>query len=270
MVFPIKEKYRISGYRFSSSHLGLDIGPEYSGKPGVKIYSPEKTTVVASGSIPSLEGQYLILKGKSHWYYFGHFASRKVKLNQTVKEGQVIGIMGMTGKATGIHTHHEVRKSRYGGQVDPEKFYKANVKKADMYKSKFNGKTFNLTAKGWFGKANHWLKQYKSKNATLQRVVKERNSARKARDAAKKNLVEATKKLNTLANNLDKIMEDDIQDELIKDELRSEITQVEKQLDLANRRLAETDDTNEKVNALYDYFYERWQTFKDFITRNKE
>lgn len=58
------------------------------------------------------------------YYYFGHFASRLVKAGDSLKEGQPIGIIGMTGNATGVHTHHEVRKTQGGNQVDPETYYK--------------------------------------------------------------------------------------------------------------------------------------------------
>lgn len=131
MKFPVKEPYRIT-QGFSSGHLGIDVAPGKPGQTGVGVYAPENGTVVGSGNNPILEGQYLVLKGKVKWYYFGHFAERKVALNQPIREGQLIGIMGKTGKATNIHTHHEVRSTRSGGQVNPIDYYKNSATVEDM------------------------------------------------------------------------------------------------------------------------------------------
>lgn len=131
MKFPVKEPYRIT-QGFSSGHLGIDIAPGVPGQTGVGVYAPEDGMVVGSGNNPALEGQYLVLKGKVKWYYFGHFAERKVALNQPIREGQLIGIMGKTGLATNIHTHHEVRSTRSGGQVNPIDYYKNTATVRDM------------------------------------------------------------------------------------------------------------------------------------------
>lgn len=144
MKFPVPQPYAITT-KFSASHPGIDIAPIPAGTTGRKAVAPEKCKVVQSGYNPSLEGQYLILKGRTKFYYFGHFAQRKVSVNQTVAEGATIGILGMTGKADGIHTHHEVRTSQHEGSIDPEKYYKA-AEGEDM----FQGKT-----------AEYWYKRFK-------------------------------------------------------------------------------------------------------------
>lgn len=163
--FPVNKPYRIT-QGFKPSHLGIDIAPGTPGKTGVKIYAPEMSKVVASGDNPKLEGKYLILQGAKHWYYFGHFDSKSVRAGQSVKQGQVIGVMGKTGLATGIHTHHEVRTDRYGGQIDPEKFYKSDTIK-DMYKGK-TAKQWNQHAIGLHKDRDAWKKKAKALEKKLK------------------------------------------------------------------------------------------------------
>lgn len=120
MIFPVQHAHRIS-QGFSSRHPGIDIAPLPAGKTGVPCLAPENSTVSLVGYKPSLEGHYVMLRGDSgHHYYFGHFASKQVRTGQRIGEGQQIGVLGQTGKATGIHTHFEVRPTiAASGQINP-------------------------------------------------------------------------------------------------------------------------------------------------------
>jgi hypothetical protein len=126
--FPLDE-YRITSY-FSSAHSGIDLAPKIAGTTGVPCFAPEGGKVVSSSYNAALEGNYVILQGNSGmFYYFGHFAERRVAVGDVVSEGQTIGILGSTGLSTGIHTHHEVRTKRnstFAGyqQLDPEVYYR--------------------------------------------------------------------------------------------------------------------------------------------------
>jgi len=123
MRFPVNDPYKITTY-FSSVHPGLDIAPIPAGSSNVSCYAPENATVKES-TTGVVEGQYIKLKGDSGmYYYFGHFSKRLVGVGDKVSEGQAIGILGMTGQADGVHTHHEVRKTSTGGQLDPLEYYK--------------------------------------------------------------------------------------------------------------------------------------------------
>lgn len=128
MIFPVKQPHKIT-QKFSKNHPGIDIAPVIAGTTGVLCLAPEDSIVITSNYRVTPEGNYVILGGASGvYYYFGHFEKRLVAQAQMVGEGQAIGVLGKTGLADGIHTHHEVRPSGPGPgkSIDPEKYYKSN------------------------------------------------------------------------------------------------------------------------------------------------
>lgn len=128
MRYPVDNPYKITT-TFSAAHPGIDIAPVPAGSKGRNCYAPERSKVIASAYKPNLEGNYVMLQGldTGKYYYFGHFSERKVSLNQNIKEGWVIGTLGMTGLADGIHTHCEVRTTPNGGQINPTPFFASHI-----------------------------------------------------------------------------------------------------------------------------------------------
>jgi murein DD-endopeptidase MepM/ murein hydrolase activator NlpD len=57
---------------------------------------------------------------------YGHLSKILVKVGQHVKMGQVIGLIGSTGRSTGPHLHYETRINDTA--VDPQKFLRAGDK----------------------------------------------------------------------------------------------------------------------------------------------
>ena len=57
---------------------------------------------------------------------YGHLSKIRVKVGQTVRIGEVIGLIGSTGRSTGPHLHYETRIN--GEAVDPQKFLRAGVR----------------------------------------------------------------------------------------------------------------------------------------------
>lgn len=157
MRFPVNKPYAIT-QKFSPQHPGIDIAPRPVNVKRRKAYAPEKGRVVRSGYLPALEGNYVIMRGKTKYYYFGHFAKRFVLMDDLVKQGQPLGEIGRTGAATGIHTHHEVRKTLIGGQIDPTKYYKEN----QMYKGR--------SAKEWYSQAKTWKFKAKSRAKIIAKL----------------------------------------------------------------------------------------------------
>jgi len=91
-------------------HPGLDI----SADKGDPVY------VTADGKVTnaSVAGNYGNLVVVDHGFgletRYGHLSAFKVKVGQTVKRGDLVGLVGSTGRTTGAHLHYEVRA---GGRI---------------------------------------------------------------------------------------------------------------------------------------------------------
>jgi len=113
-IWPVKG--RISG-RFGSQrvyrgepaayHSGLDIAPG----AGVPYVAPADGVVVLAASSPfTLEGNLLIVDhGGGLNSAFLHSQSLAVREGQTVRQGQLLGYVGATGRATGPHLHWSIK-----------------------------------------------------------------------------------------------------------------------------------------------------------------
>ena len=122
-VWPVKG--RISGkfgsqriYRGGEAgayHSGIDIAPG----TGAPIVAPADGVVVLAAEQPfSLEGHLLIVDhGAGLDSAFLHCDTLKVKVGDTVRQGQVIATVGMTGRATGPHLHWSL--TWHGARLDP-------------------------------------------------------------------------------------------------------------------------------------------------------
>jgi murein DD-endopeptidase MepM/ murein hydrolase activator NlpD len=55
-------------------------------------------------------GNYIVIKHDNGTQtLYGHLSKNLVGVGEVVTQGQVIGQMGRTGKATGVHVHFEIR-----------------------------------------------------------------------------------------------------------------------------------------------------------------
>ena len=118
------------------NHSGIDIPaakntPIYASKSGVVV-----TSILGSGGYWSYGNYVLISHSDGTSTLYAHMEKRNVSKGQVVKQGDVIGYVGTTGRSTGNHLHFEVRVN--GSRVDPLNYFKD---KALYYR---NGKTVPL------------------------------------------------------------------------------------------------------------------------------
>jgi hypothetical protein len=96
-------------------HSGVDI----AAPTGSPVYAPEAGMVVFSGQYGGY-GEVVVLQHPSGLYtLYGHNSQRTVFTGQGVNRGQLIALVGSTGRATGPHLHFEVREgSQYINPLD--------------------------------------------------------------------------------------------------------------------------------------------------------
>ena len=110
------------GYRFDpftgvrTFHPALDI----SNPRGAPVMVTADGVVTAAG----YEAGYGLAVEVMHGYGFstryGHMQGIKVKVGQRVRKGEIIGVVGSTGRSTGYHLHYEVRVK--DEPVDPSSY----------------------------------------------------------------------------------------------------------------------------------------------------
>jgi murein DD-endopeptidase MepM/ murein hydrolase activator NlpD len=126
------------GYRGSRVHSGVDIKQKagapivtaFDGKVRLAKYSKGYGNVVVIRHFNGLETVY------------AHLSKIKVKVNQDVKSGDVIGLAGSTGRATATHLHFETRF--LGEAFNPEKIIDFSTSKLRQDSFEIKSTTFNV------------------------------------------------------------------------------------------------------------------------------
>jgi len=97
-------------------HSGLDI----TNSLGTPIQATADGVVVEAGWMDRY-GHCVVLRhsGELETLY-AHMSRLDVKQGQRVERGQILGAMGQSGQATGVHLHYEVRV--HGRPVDPKPY----------------------------------------------------------------------------------------------------------------------------------------------------
>ena len=85
-------------------HAGLDISAPF----GSRVQAAGDGIVVYVGRDSGYGNEVLVSHGNGLTTKYGHLSKIHAVIGQEVKRGQVIGTVGMTGRATGPHLHYEV------------------------------------------------------------------------------------------------------------------------------------------------------------------
>lgn len=129
-------------YKIPKFHEGMD----FTAPVGTEVY------VTGDGVVETVEYSYsgygnqvVVNHGYGYKTRYAHLSKFKVKVGQKLKRGDLVGLVGNTGKSTGPHLHYEVIKG--GNAVNPVYYY-YNDLKDDMFakmleKSSSQGQTLD-------------------------------------------------------------------------------------------------------------------------------
>ncbi len=120
-----------------SSPFGVRLDP-FLGRPAMhtgvdlrgEIGEPARATATGKVTIAGWDGGYgnmvEIDHGNGLATRYGHLSKILVKPGQFVRIGEVVGLIGSTGRSTGPHLHYETRIN--GEAVNPQKFLRAGMR----------------------------------------------------------------------------------------------------------------------------------------------
>ena len=99
------------------AHWGLDL----ANRKGTPILAAQGGRVVYTGHAFRGYGRLIVIEHGDEWAtLYSHLDKILVKEGQSVGQGERIGLMGRTGRATGVHLHFELRHHRQ--PVNPIEF----------------------------------------------------------------------------------------------------------------------------------------------------
>jgi murein DD-endopeptidase MepM/ murein hydrolase activator NlpD len=113
-------------------HSGMDIDAPY----GTPVRAPADGDVAEAGMAAGYGREIVLDHGHDVSTIYGHLSAISVTPGQHVTQGQVIGYVGQSGRATGPHLHYEVRVHKIA--VNPHKYLRttyAEYANLDSYNS---------------------------------------------------------------------------------------------------------------------------------------
>ncbi|MFT4703440.1 MAG: murein DD-endopeptidase MepM/ murein hydrolase activator NlpD [Bradymonadia bacterium] len=95
-------------------------GTDYGHPTGTPIYAPASGRVILAGYCDRGTGNCIVLEHTNGWrsQYF-HLSEVSIRSGEEVRQGELMGEIGSTGRSTGPHLHFQVGPPG-GGAVDPE------------------------------------------------------------------------------------------------------------------------------------------------------
>lgn len=105
----------------TAMHAGLDM----AGSHGEPVYAAADGIVATGGRSGAYGNLVELAHGKGLSTRYGHLSAIVVQPGARVRQGQLIGRMGSTGRSTGTHLHYEIRID--GRAVNPRPYLDASA-----------------------------------------------------------------------------------------------------------------------------------------------
>lgn len=124
---PIRAAFNSSSYGWridpfngnKAFHEGLD----FSANTGAPIFAAAGGIVSAAETMPDYGKIVIVSHGSGLETRYAHTSKILVKVGERVEKGQVVALVGNTGRSTGPHLHYEIRLN--GNALDPRKYLNA-------------------------------------------------------------------------------------------------------------------------------------------------
>ena len=100
-------------------HSGVD----FAGRDGSDVIAVASGVVTFAGERSGYGKMVEISHANGYLTRYAHHKGLLVESGDVVKKGEVIGVMGSSGRSTGPHVHFEVLK--HGRPVDPARYVSA-------------------------------------------------------------------------------------------------------------------------------------------------
>jgi len=107
--------------KIGKMHAGLD----FAARTGTPVYATGDGKVKLAGRDGGYGNAVVINHGYGYETLYAHMSKIKVRRNQKVKRGDIIGYVGSTGLSTGPHLHYEIHKD--GKPIDPISYFYQDV-----------------------------------------------------------------------------------------------------------------------------------------------
>ncbi len=102
---------------FNNQPRGSHTGADFLSPAGQAIKAPAGGRVVLAKDTYFSGGTVIIDHGLGLFSFFAHMSKIDAKVGDVVKPGDIVGLVGATGRVTGAHLHWTVRLN--GARVDP-------------------------------------------------------------------------------------------------------------------------------------------------------
>jgi murein DD-endopeptidase MepM/ murein hydrolase activator NlpD len=127
VVYPLPK----GSYKFWRTVTSYHQGVDWTAPAGTPIYAATSGTVIKAPGYHAGWGYYVqiagVVGGKRVTTLYAHMinGSRRVQAGDTVEAGQLIGLVGNTGRSQGPHLHLEVKVNNV--LVEPVSWFKVNA-----------------------------------------------------------------------------------------------------------------------------------------------
>jgi len=108
--------WREDPFNPGSGRMELHRAVDLAGRMGEPVHAAMRGTVLHRGADPSL-GNFIVLQHGEYQTLYAHLSAFSVAAGETVRQGQEIGRIGSTGRATGPHLHFAL--FRRGEPINP-------------------------------------------------------------------------------------------------------------------------------------------------------